>query len=94
MPAPEIHVAMRNGQYFFYCPTHMYFPSAETSPVPACADCWKASYLMTMARQKSAEDKQEFSEGLEMLVKHIIEHEKDGTWDYVPNLEMSINKEN
>lgn len=80
--------------YYFYCPTHGYIPSPSADPVPGCKDCWKASYLTTMARQKSPEDKRDFSEGLEMMISHIVEHETDGTWDYVPQLDVKISKEN
>lgn len=29
-----------------------------------------------------------------MMISHIVEHETDGTWDYVPQLDVKISKEN
>lgn len=80
---------------YLICQKHFYTPSKFSKPVSGCQDCWRALYWTLYARTPD-EDKQDFVEGLEMTIRHMVEHEAKGTWDYKPldTLDVKIESTN
>jgi len=88
----EILDNIRTGQTSLMCPKHFYTPSRVSSPVTGCADCWRTLYWTIYAKQPD-DLRADFAEGLESTIKHMVELDSKGQWDYVPKLEISIEKE-
>ena len=89
----EVLANIASGQTSLYCGKHFYTPSRAGNPTSGCADCWRVLYWTIYARTPE-DDRENFVDGMDTMIHHMVEHDKLGTWDFIPKLNVEINKEN
>ena len=74
---------LATGEEEWACGTHGYIPGRERKPTKGCKDCWLVLYY-TIYAKTPADERGYFKDGMEMTLKHMVEHIEHGTWDYKP----------
>lgn len=79
---------------YLRCEHHNWYYDGKPPLVSGCASCW-FTYFMGQRAQMKPEYMDEQLEALEGAIKHVIEAEKNGTWDFVPydRPEIKVEKE-
>jgi len=90
----EVLGKVASGETPLYCAKHFYTPSRVSNPTKGCSDCWRVFYW-TLYAKTPPDDREDFVEGMDMVVHKMLEHERTGTWDFKPELNIeSIELEN